>query len=128
VRLVNTKAHALVDYLLGLFLVTSGWWFGFHGERQAETAVVIAGIYSIVSALFTAFEYSLAGIIPLKLHFAMDVGAGALLAASPWLFLFHEQAFKPHLVFGLTMMIVSLLTDRVLFSHYRQRHAKSDPS
>ena len=40
----------------------------------------------------------------------LDAAAGALLAASPWLFGFAHQVRGPHLAFGLFSVVASLIT------------------
>jgi hypothetical protein len=46
----------------------------------------------------------------MPLHLVLDAAAGALLAASPWLFGFAHQVRGPHLAFGLFSVVASLIT------------------
>jgi hypothetical protein len=114
-RLINTKAHGIVDYLLGIILLSSVHLFHYH-DRSAMMAADAAGVIVLLNTLLTAFEPGFLHLIPLRVHFAIDVVTGLLLASSPWLFGFERAVYKPHLVFGLAIAAVGVLSDRVLWS------------
>jgi hypothetical protein len=114
VRLINTKAHALVDYALGAVLLLSPWIFDFRAGGPEYVVAAATGSVSIALAMLTRFEYALAPLIPLRAHLYFDILCGIALATSPWSLGFCPRVFKPHLVFGLTQVVVAALTDRVL--------------
>jgi hypothetical protein len=114
-RLINTKAHAIVDYLIGLILLSAPSVFDFRGQ-PAVLVCDIAGVIMLLNTALTAFEYGLLQVIPLRVHIAIDVVSGLALAASPWLLSFREQAYKPHFVFGITIFAIGVLSDRVLWT------------
>jgi hypothetical protein len=124
VRFINTKAHALVDYTLGLILIFSPWGFGYENEETATFISVAAGVFISLLALLTKFEYSVLRVIELKTIYRMDFTAGMLLAFSPWIFGFSQHVFKPHLVFGLAHMVIAALSDRVLYKVYNRFNNK----
>ena len=119
-RLVNTKAHALIDYLLCILLIFSPFFFGFESNSTAGHTCVAGGLLVLCLALVTRFEFSLFKIVPLKAHMQIDFVSGLLLSVSPVLFDFHKTVFKPHLVFGLTQMVIAVITDRVLYRTFKQ--------
>lgn len=121
VRLVNTKAHAIVDYALGVVLLLSGWLFQFRGMHPANDVSLVAGSIALVNAALTRFEFGAVQVLPLRVHIAVDIVAGLLLAASPWLFGFAYQTHKAHLVFGLTQAGVGFFSDRILWKELKQR-------
>ena len=51
-----------------------------------------------------------ARVLPMRLHLALDLLVGLLLAASPWLLGFADVAFATHLVLGAFEVLVSLAT------------------
>jgi hypothetical protein len=102
-RFITTKTHALMDYVMGILLIVVPlFWLGSANVPQAAiwTPVVI-GALMLMQSLITDYELSLANIIPMSGHLAMDAIAGVVLAASPWLFGFAETIWWPHLLLGL---------------------------
>jgi hypothetical protein len=68
----------------------------------------------LVLSLLTNHEFSIAKIIPMRAHLAIDSVASIMLAASPFLFGFSDDpanVWLPHVVFGLGYLIISLLTE-----------------
>jgi hypothetical protein len=49
-------------------------------------------------------------LVPMRVHLAIDLAAGALLAASPWLFGFADHIAWPHVLFGLLEIGIVLLS------------------
>lgn len=104
-RFISTRVHGILDYLMGIVLIAAPWALGFGetnlGENGAEAWVlVLIGAGMIVAALMTAYEYGVVNVISMRTHLGIDIAAGILLAASPWLFGFYEQVWIPHLVLG----------------------------
>lgn len=117
-RLLPTRLHGILDYLMGLLLIAAPWLFGF-ADGGAETVVPVAlGVATLGLSLFTDYELGLVRRIPMAAHLMVDLGSGLLLAASPWLFGFADGTattagvWAPHLVFGLLEVGAALLTRR----------------
>jgi hypothetical protein len=113
-RLINTKAHGIYDYLMGFLLMTSPWIFGFENLDIPLLTILACGGSMWVTALFSNYELGITKKIPLKMHLYADLLLGSLLALSPWLLEFHYLVYKPHLIFGLGIIGVSICTDRML--------------
>jgi hypothetical protein len=114
-RLVNTKAHGIYDYLMGLTLLACPYIFDFSKSGTPQKICAMTGIWIWIMSTITKYEFSMSKLINLRLHLAIDVLAGIFLLFSPWTFGFDTIVYKPHVVFGLTLIIVSLLTDRSLY-------------
>jgi hypothetical protein len=114
-RLVNTKAHGIFDYLMGLTLLACPYIFDFSKNGAPQKVCALVGIWIWIMSTITKYEFSMSKILNLRLHLAIDVLIGSFLAFSPWMFGFDHIVYKPHVVFGLTLIIVSLLTDRSLY-------------
>src|SRR3982750_3165558 len=109
-RFIETKTHGYLDYIMGVLLIAAPWIFDFN-RGGAETWVpVVLGIAMIGLALMTDYEMGAARKISMCTHLTIDLIAGALLAASPWIFGFSDYIWAPHLVLGILEMGASLMT------------------
>jgi hypothetical protein len=109
-RSLPTKLHAYLDYVIALLSIFSPLILGF-GAGSYETLVpVILGMLMILYSFFTDYELGLSRQIPLYAHLRMDQFTAMLMGASPWLFGFHETVYLPHLLLGLSLLIISVLT------------------
>jgi hypothetical protein len=104
----------MVDYPVGVLLLVSPWLFGFSDVGGAAVAVpMVVGGLVLLQSVMTDYELSVEDALPLPVHLAADVVAGAFLAVSPWLFGFADDgtgAWLPHLLVGAGMVAVALLT------------------
>lgn len=109
-KIIGTKVHGYLDYIVGLLLIVSPWLFGFY-RGGAETWVpVVLGTATIIYSLLTDYELGLARVISMKTHLTLDALSGILLAASPWLFGFAEFVWQPHFILGLAEIGAILMT------------------
>lgn len=109
-RMIGTKTHGYLDYIMGLLLLGAPWIFGF-AAGGAETWVPVAlGAGVILYSLMTDYEMGAARTISMRTHLMLDLMGGALLAVSPWLLGFADTVWMPHLVFGIAEMGASLMT------------------
>lgn len=108
-RFIPTLLHGLGDYILGmaLLVVPLAW---YEDNRTAALVPMVIGAVTILQSLMTRYELSLAKIIPMPMHLLMDAAAGAILAASPWLFGFYEDIWIPHVVLGVAEIIAAATT------------------
>jgi len=109
-KIISTKAHGVLDYLVGVILIISPWLFDFANGGAQMSIPIILGIGAIVYSIITNYELGFFKIIPVKVHLLIDTLSGVLLATSPWLFSFADQVYLPHLIFGLLELVVVLLT------------------
>jgi len=100
-RIIPTRVHGMLDYLVGILLIAAPWIFDF-GDGGAKTWVpVVLGAGAIVYSLLTDYELGLARVISMPVHLLLDLGSGIILAVSPWLFGFSDEVKWPHLIIGL---------------------------
>ena len=111
-RIIPTRVHGILDYLVGLILIVSPWVLGFsHVEHHAAVWLpVVLGVGALLYSLMTAYELGLLALIPMPAHLGLDIGSGVLLVASPWLFGFSHEVYWPHLIFGLLEIGAGLMT------------------
>jgi hypothetical protein len=110
-RVISTKVHGVLDYLMGIILIAAPWLLDFY-RGGAETWVpVVLGIGVILYSLVTNYEYSISKTLSMRAHLTLDVISGVFLAASPWLFDFDEVVYLPHLILGVLEIGAGLMTE-----------------
>jgi hypothetical protein len=82
----------------------------FGGLTTAALVPMAIGLAVIVYSLMTAYELSIAKLIPMQTHLVLDILGGLLLAVSPWLFGFADVAWAPHVVLGVLELGAAALT------------------
>lgn len=109
-KVINTKTHGYLDYIMGVVLIASPWMFDF-ARNGAETWVpVVLGITTILYSLMTNYELGISRMISMRTHLVLDTVSGLFLAASPWLFGFADYIWQPHLILGILELSVVLMT------------------
>src|SRR3954454_18277869 len=114
-RPITSRMHGMLDYPAGILLIAAPWIFGFSDVDAARNVAIVIGALVIVQSVITDYEFSIADVLPLSAHLMMDVVAGIVLAASPWIFGFSDEgteAWVPHLVFGLGLTGAGRMTQR----------------
>lgn len=107
---IGSRAHGVLDYVVGVLLLLAPHLFGFADNEAARNVAWIVGGGALVYSLLTAYELSLAKLIPFRVHLGLDIAAGLFLAASPWLMNFADRVFAPHLIVGLLEIGVALMS------------------
>ncbi len=112
-RFIPTRVHGIMDYIVGLLLLVAPYLLGFADGSAAQWVPMIVGIAILGMALVTDFELSVVKLIPMPLHLGMDIAAGLLLLASPWLFGFADRVMWPHVIIGILEVGLALTTRTV---------------
>ena len=114
--MISLKTHNIIDYVLGVVLISSPSIFGFSGVTSARNAFLIYGIALITYSLFTNYSYSVAKLISLRTHMALDATLGVILLVSPWLMGYSTSLtggqLTLHFVLGLGVIALATFTDR----------------
>jgi hypothetical protein len=113
VRFITTRIHGVLDYVMGLLLIASPWLFGFEHERYVAHLPIILGAGALAYSAVTRYELGVIRVIPMGVHLALDIAAGALLMLSPWLFGFSDRVYAPHLIFGILEFGAAIATQTV---------------
>jgi hypothetical protein len=122
-RFIPTKLHAPLDYIVGVVLIAAPWIFQLSEHTAATVVPIVLGIGLIAYSLFTNYELGVWKVAPMAVHNLIDIAAGTLLAASPWLFGFADESanvWLPHVVVGLAAIFLGLTTKQVGGYSYRK--------
>ena len=109
-KIIDTKTHGYVDYIMGIFLLAVPFLFGLNLSGMESTVFYIVGVTALIYSLLTNYELGVLKIIQMKGHLALDTFSGIFLAGSPWLLGFADIMYKPHLVFGIIEIGTALIT------------------
>lgn len=108
---LSTKTHGKIDYIIGLILVSSPWIFDYAASYQYYIWIPFAlGSFIILYSMLTDYEHGFSPVIGVKVNLVLDFLCGAFLAASPWIFNFHEILYLPHVVLGGLLVLNALLS------------------
>ena len=112
-RFIPTRLHAPLDYIVGALLVAAPWIFQFSDDSTPAVISIVLGVGLIAYSLFTNYEFGVWKVAPMAVHNLFDIAAGALLAASPWLFGFADDganAWAPFVVVRVAAIFLGLTT------------------
>lgn len=109
-RLITTKTHAYLDYIVGIFLLVAPFILKLDPKMPEGILFFILGAGLLFYSIITNYELGLFKIIPMKTHLLLDIASGIFLAASPWIFGFSDRVYLPHLILGLFEISAGLLT------------------
>jgi hypothetical protein len=112
-KIISTRAHGVLDYLVGLLLIAAPFVLGFADNTAAMWVPVILGAGTILYSLMTDYELGAFHVLSMPTHLVIDLVSGIFLAASPWIFGFDDRVYLPHLIVGLMEIVVVILSDRV---------------
>jgi len=111
-RMIPTRIHGMMDYLMGTVLMIAPWLLGFRPGPETWVPVIL-GLGALVYSLLTRYELGLYGLIPMPVHLGLDAASGLFLTAAPWLFGFSDHSWVPFVVFGVAELGAAALTRTV---------------
>ena len=109
-RVIPTRVHGMVDYIVGALLIVAPWLFGFADGGAEQWVPIILGAGVILYSLMTDYELGVMKAIPMSMHLMLDIGGGIFLAVSPWLFGFADEIWWPHVIVGIGEILAGLMT------------------
>ncbi|MDT0643499.1 SPW repeat protein [Zunongwangia sp. F363] len=107
--MINTKIHGILDYMMGVLLIISPWIFNLP-EGAATILPIVLGAGTILYSLLTVYELGAYGLIPMPVHLTIDILAGVLLIAAPWIFGFSDRVYLPFVILGAIEVLAGLMT------------------
>ena len=114
--MIPLKVHNVLDYVIGAVLILTPYLFGFSDVDAGRNVFGVLGVALIVYSLFTNYRYSIARVIPLGVHMAMDVASGTVVMLAPTIFgyrgLLTGGQYAVHFILGLGAVALVAFTDR----------------
>ena len=104
--MLNSRTHGVLDYLTAIVLIVAPYLFGFANGGAAQLVPQVIGALIILMSLLTAYELSVAKLVPFRVHLGVDIAQAILLLVSPWLFGFADVIWWPHVLVGLFELAV----------------------
>jgi hypothetical protein len=122
---IPTKTHGIIDYVTGAAMLAAP--FIMNGENNdtmtemsemveensgiSEATVLAAmGGAILTQNLMTDHEVGAVKFMDMKAHLLVDIAAGVMLAASPWLLNLNPKSRLPFAALGLGIAAMGLLT------------------
>lgn len=112
-KLLNAKAHGIVDYLVVVFLFASPTLLGLS-NLIANLTYGLGTVHLLLTAL-TNFPLGIVGVIPIRIHGLIELLVSILLISTPF-FLNDMEGFSPldeyfFAGFGVAVLITWLISD-----------------
>lgn len=110
-QFLPTRVHGILDYVWSVLLAAAPWLLGYArgGTETWVPAAFAAG--ATFYSLATNYELGVFRVLSMRVHLALDVVGGALLAVSPWVLDLRSPARMVHLGFGLFSIVAGLTTE-----------------
>jgi len=111
VKLIPVTWHGVADYVVGVLLLIAPFALGFTNNAAATWVSIVLGLGAIVASLLTNYPLGAVKLIPVTIHsFADYAVAVVLILASLLLYGGARRPTVAHLVVGVLVLVVSLLT------------------
>jgi len=117
---ISKTAYGVLNYIIGLLLITSPWLFGFVHIKIAAAGLLLPiymGWLSLIMAVFSQnpLGFRQLNVLPMQIHNCVDVLFGSFLLALPWTYAFSHVVFWPHFLLGLAMLIKGIFAQESPF-------------
>jgi hypothetical protein len=118
-KIISTKMHGVLDYLVGVVLIVSPWLFNFAEGGPQMWIPIVLGAGALLYSMMTDYEFGVFKMLSMRAHLTIDTISGILLAASPWIFGFADHVYLPHLILGLLELGAVMMTKTTPAANFR---------
>jgi hypothetical protein len=88
---ISPFVHGLAGYAIGAFLIAAPFVFGFEASAAVALSLV-AGVFAVVLEASSDLPTGLARVVPVAIHFLVELILAAVLIAAPFLFGFSGES------------------------------------
>ena len=113
-RVIPTTLHGVVDYLTPFTLLVSPKLWKLDEVTLSAATFYLFGTSLTATSLITDYELSMANLVPMRAHLALDAASGAALAASPFALGFRRSGARywiPHVAVGASEILMAAMTN-----------------
>ena len=121
--MVGTRVHGLLDYLMGIGLIGAPLLLNLATDGVETWVPALLGLAIIIYSLFTNYELGVWKFISVRTHLKLDLIAGIILCLSPWIFGFSHLVWTPHLLLGIILICISIVSKPRASEKYRDKRA-----
>ena len=122
---IPTAFYGVLNYIIAFTLIASPWLFGLKDVSSAAFLMPLyIGWLQLIMAIFVNNETGFVKQFPMRIHLALDVAMGFILAVSPWLYTFSTKAFWPELLIGGLLFFLGIFTKKSPFTTERHPEAR----
>jgi|GraSoiStandDraft_46_1057282.scaffolds.fasta_scaffold400247_1 hypothetical protein len=122
-RMVGTRVHGLLDYLMGIGLIGAPLLLNLATDGVETWVPALLGLAIIVYSLFTNYELGVWKVLSIRTHLLLDLVVGIILSLSPWIFGFSHLVWTPHLLLGIIIICLSIVSKPRASVKYRDKRA-----
>jgi hypothetical protein len=101
-----------MDYVMGFFLLVAPNVLALYPSEQVQWVPKHFGVVLLFLAFTSRTELGLFKLIAMRPHLMIDYVLGLALAVSPWVLGFYKHTWAPHLICGLLIFALALLTKK----------------
>ncbi len=106
----STKAHGVLDYLMGIALLAVPSILQLDSNSAEGMILYTLGAILLVYSVFTNYELGIIKVIPMKVHLTLDIFSGIFLASAPWVLRFEDQVCIPFIILGVAEIVAGITT------------------
>jgi hypothetical protein len=88
---IPLNTHAALEPLIAIVIIAAPWIFGFSNVDDAKTVCIAVGVVMLIAGSMTDWRFSIARVIPLRVHMTTDLLLGAVLILSPFVLGFSDE-------------------------------------
>jgi hypothetical protein len=109
---ISPNTHGAIEPLVAIVIGAAPWIFGFSEVDSATTLCVVVAVAMLAAGAMTRWRPSILKLIPLRIHFGMDLAIGLLLVLSPFIFGFSDEggATRFVIIAGVAELLTALGT------------------
>jgi hypothetical protein len=88
---IALNVHAAVEPLIAIVIIAAPWIFGFSDAEDAKVVCIAVGAVMLIAGSMTDWRFSIARVIPLRIHMMTDLALGAVLILAPFVLGFSDN-------------------------------------